>query len=717
MLYKLFVLLAVFSGLIMPASVVAPLARAEGQTIVINELLWMGSSASSADEWIELHNLTDQAVDLSAWTLTKKSSGNESPMLTIPSGQTISPGGFFVISNYSNTNANSVLSVVPDVVTTDVALSNTALQIKLYDATQKLIDVADDGVGNPLAGSYDSSKKAYATMERNPIPGDGMLSQNWHTTSRSSGFKTGAVEFGTPGSQNSNGFPTAHAGADQNGLVGQSLNFDGSDSTDPEAQPLTFSWDFGDSTTNAEVTPSHVYATAGTYTVTLTVNDGTDFVTDTVKVTIADAPVAPTIIPATPITIPTTPISSTPKPSSVEEGNPTTTSCLGLHISELYPNPPGVDQDEFIELVNDSDEDIVTGACAVFSSATRSYRIPAGTNIVRGAFLSLPKSQTHLTLNNGGTTGRLIDSDGTELERIIYGTAKEGMSWAKVGATWAWTTKPTPGEKNIAAASPSVTTTKKTAAKTTSKTTTIKKPEPPAQAVNLKEVQELDSGDRVVVEGKVTTPRDVLGSTTAFIQTDDGGVGLTIPNGEAVIQVGHNIRVTGIVRLKNGRRYLAVAAKGVKILSTSPALTPPNVATDDVGVDQADQLVQVKGVVSLASGNRIEIDDGSGPIPVYIKSSTGIVRPKVKAGDTVEAVGVVSVSTSGIRILPRLQDDLRVERVLGASTVAPTQTITPPAASRTQTLWYWSLVALGGVVAGARPAWMAWKKRRTTPIA
>lgn len=696
-IYISIVSLIILSGLVAPAGVVVPRVVADGQTVIINELMWMGSSASSADEWIELRNVTDQTVDVSNWTMTKKSSDVDVPMLTLPVGTNIPPGGILVVSNYANTSTSSVLNVVPNVVNTDVALSNSALQIKLFDSTQTLIDVADDGSGNPLAGALDSTKKLYASMERNPIPGDGTQGQNWHTASRGVGFKTGVVDLGTPGIANSNGVPVAHAGADQTGTTGQEINFDGSDSFDPELQPLTYVWDFGDGSTSSEATPKHSYVTAGVYTVTLIVSDGTDSASDTAKITISAAPA----------------VSITPEPATNTESNlPLTTSatsCLGLHISELYPNPPGVDTDEFIELMNDSDEEITTGTCAVFTSVTRSYKIPSGTVVMRGGFLLLPKSQTRLTMNNGGTTIRLVDSDSSELDKVVYGTAREGMSWAKAGEAWAWTTQPTPKGKNILVA-PTLAAEKAKTPKKTS-TTKVKRIESPAQEVSLKEVQELDSSDRVIVEGVVTTPRDVLGSTTAFMQSVDGGISITIPNGEVAITNGQHIRITGTVRLKNGRRYVATAAKGLKILSTSIPIVSVTVPTDDVGGDQADQLVRVKGVVSLASGSKIEIDDGSGPVPIYIKSSTGIIRPKVRAGDTVEAVGIVSVSTSGIRILPRTQDDLHVERVLGAATVIPTQTISAPAASRSQTLWYWSFVVVGALGAGARPMVRWWKGR------
>ncbi len=52
------------------------------------------------------------------------------------------------------------------------------------------------------------------------------------------------------------------------------VTLDGSASSDPEGAPLTYRWDFGDGTTGTGVRPAHAYAAAGTFFVTLIVNDG-----------------------------------------------------------------------------------------------------------------------------------------------------------------------------------------------------------------------------------------------------------------------------------------------------------------------------------------------------------------------------------------------------------------------------------------------------------
>ncbi|HSX29490.1 MAG TPA: LamG-like jellyroll fold domain-containing protein [Candidatus Saccharimonadales bacterium] len=50
--------------------------------------------------------------------------------------------------------------------------------------------------------------------------------------------------------------------------------FSSAGSNDPEGQPVTYLWDFGDGTTSTEANPSHAYTVAGLYTVRLTVSDG-----------------------------------------------------------------------------------------------------------------------------------------------------------------------------------------------------------------------------------------------------------------------------------------------------------------------------------------------------------------------------------------------------------------------------------------------------------
>ncbi|MCB0180751.1 MAG: PKD domain-containing protein, partial [Anaerolineae bacterium] len=67
--------------------------------------------------------------------------------------------------------------------------------------------------------------------------------------------------------------PNAVITGNTNGTTGQTLNFDGSGSTDSDGTIVSFNWNFGDGTTGNGAKVSHVYNNAGSYKVTLTVTD------------------------------------------------------------------------------------------------------------------------------------------------------------------------------------------------------------------------------------------------------------------------------------------------------------------------------------------------------------------------------------------------------------------------------------------------------------
>ena len=176
----------------------APLSAQPGP-VVISELMWPGSTASSADEWIELYNPSDATVDLAGWTLTYRSGAEDKVMIVfdaaaIPAGQT------FLIANYAAEHKKSLLAVQPQHVDAAVSLPNTKLLLHLYDgdpqAGGQLIDVADDGRGAPFAG--DSASKSAMVRIAFDQPGD--QPESWATATEQSGWDAGASELGTPGS-------------------------------------------------------------------------------------------------------------------------------------------------------------------------------------------------------------------------------------------------------------------------------------------------------------------------------------------------------------------------------------------------------------------------------------------------------------------------------------------------------------------------------------
>jgi hypothetical protein len=167
-------------------------------SIVFSEIMWMGSPASSADEWIELFNRSQEPVDLSGWTITRQLEDREVVMLRIEQG-TLAPGAVFLIANYPPEDERSALAVQPQLVNTALSLPNTKLQLRLYDgdpeAGAHLVDVADDGTGAPLAGDAQGKK----SMVRVLLDTDGTLPISWATAEDQSGWDDGVAAKGTPG--------------------------------------------------------------------------------------------------------------------------------------------------------------------------------------------------------------------------------------------------------------------------------------------------------------------------------------------------------------------------------------------------------------------------------------------------------------------------------------------------------------------------------------
>ena len=165
----------------------------KASSIVINELMWMGSKTSSFDEWIELRNLTPAPVRLNGFKVA--GAGNGGTDFVLQASQhtvhnlVLEPYGYFLIAEY-DTEAVGALPASAVNVTADVVGNNTMVLSNLTPTTYKL--VAGDGTvidiatfsGAATQGYFDgnaASSKPVRSMERNVDPKDGTKDVNWHT--------------------------------------------------------------------------------------------------------------------------------------------------------------------------------------------------------------------------------------------------------------------------------------------------------------------------------------------------------------------------------------------------------------------------------------------------------------------------------------------------------------------------------------------------------
>ncbi len=139
--------------------------------VVINEVAWAGSGASSADEWIELKNNTSSPITLIGWTLV---AADGTPNIALTG--TIPADGYFLLER---TDDNTVSDIPADQIYTG-ALGNAGESLTLRDESLNVIDTANaDGGGWP-GGTTGAGSPPYASMERlDPTAAD--TDANWHT--------------------------------------------------------------------------------------------------------------------------------------------------------------------------------------------------------------------------------------------------------------------------------------------------------------------------------------------------------------------------------------------------------------------------------------------------------------------------------------------------------------------------------------------------------
>ncbi|MEJ2607784.1 MAG: lamin tail domain-containing protein [Anaerolineales bacterium] len=169
-----------------PTTESTPLAAG---SVLINEIAWSGTAASSSDEWIELHNPGPEAIDLSGWTL---SDGGD---VHISLAGEIASFGFFLLER---TDDNCVSDIAAQQIYSG-NLNNSGERLFLYDAAGRTIDSANgDGGGWPAGDSA-----SHRSMERR---GGTDRFGNWGTFTGYYGRgrdAAGGPIGGTPGTTNS----------------------------------------------------------------------------------------------------------------------------------------------------------------------------------------------------------------------------------------------------------------------------------------------------------------------------------------------------------------------------------------------------------------------------------------------------------------------------------------------------------------------------------
>ncbi|HLD26020.1 MAG TPA: lamin tail domain-containing protein [Candidatus Andersenbacteria bacterium] len=602
------------------------LASAATPTVVINEIMWDGT------EYLELYNTTADDILLSEWTLRRQApGGEEKAIVTFADDDAIAAGAYFLLEKNE-----AATEVVADALAGALTLLNTGEFVILRDAGGVVVDQANQ-LGAWWAGE---NTTAGIAMERSPAADSGTAPDSWYTSTG-----TGGGRAGTPRARNSepavNGPPEAELTGPTSALVGVSLMFSAEDSSDAEGGVLNFSWSFGDGALASGAEVTHTFSSAGTYTVAVTVSDGALEDERELQLSVT-APVYSDYV----------------------------------VINELLPNPIGTDTaGEFIELKNTGSGSVDLSGWQLADAAGGSspYTIPVGVSLGAGSHKSFGRAETGIALNNDGDTVRLLDPTDHVKSSFTYAVSvAEGLSYNRLSeASYTLSTTITPGAANvITQASESEEEEERDEA--TADAAAGRVAGAAAVVVKLADVRHEELGTLIETTGVVSAPPGVLSEKTLYL----AGSGIQVyfyDEDWPALKLGDTVRVQGELATSLGEYRLKLArVEDIAAVGSGEPPVPHQVKTGEITEALEGSLVIIEGSVTETSGDTFYVDDGSGTVKVVIQESTHIAKPKMTTGVDVTITGVVSRTSTGYRLLPRFQEDVRLGRVAGLTSFPAT---------------------------------------------
>ena len=382
------------------------------------------------------------------------------------------------------------------------------------------------------------------------------------------------------------------------------------------------------------------------------------------------------------------PTSPAPLPAPVPSTLPPS-----LIISELLPNPAGDDvQYEWAELYNEGEDEIMAAGLILEDASGQKYALADDfIRLAAKSFVLITRPMSSIALNNGGDTIILRFYE-TELDRISFGAGKEGVAFAREGDSFSWTNTPTPGKENVfvmpttlreedeedntapqsgldqgqstssdLSKSVKAGANKKSNSKTTASDTLY-------QYADIADLRGLPKGTKVTVTGTVAVPPKFFGKTQFYLNgIQIYSVSYPYPD----LKIGDLVKVSGTTSASGGEVRITVPKQGsILIIAQGEHPVPLPIIAETISDEYEGILITITGEVVEIKGTTVWIDDGTGEIRVVLKDATGLTGQDFVLQARYSITGIVSETSSGYRMLPRGQGDIKAESdaVLGAST-------------------------------------------------
>ena len=155
--------------------------------VVINEINYRSSDLFNPEDWLELHNPTNETIAMGLWIFKDDDDGH---VFTIPAGQILNPGQYLILCEDTAAFKNYSMDIGNFVGNFGFGLKSEGDQVRLFDSSGLLVDKVEYDNIAPWPTEPDG---AGSTLELIHPSLDNALGENWSSS----------IGSGTPGAENS----------------------------------------------------------------------------------------------------------------------------------------------------------------------------------------------------------------------------------------------------------------------------------------------------------------------------------------------------------------------------------------------------------------------------------------------------------------------------------------------------------------------------------
>jgi len=170
-------------------------------------------------------------------------------------------------------------------------------------------------------------------------------------------------------------------------------------------------------------------------------------------------------------------------------------------------------------------------------------------------------------------------------------------------------------------------------------------------------------GSTVTVRGTVTVPTNAFDPGFA-VQEGSAGI-YVLDSGTAARAIGDDVEITGT--LVDSFGLLAIQPTSITAHGHDHAIKPHKRSTGSVGESTEGRLLKLRGdmVGDLVDdgpfGFKLDIDDGSGPIQIFLFPGSGIATAGLHAGVSIEVMCFSNQFDTTFECDPRQPSDFEIE--------------------------------------------------------